>query len=76
MSETLWVSVSISGVATNLVIRAAELAQMGETLAQAEPVALGTKKSTEFISAFLIWWVVVGSNHWLPPCEGGTLPLS
>ena len=45
MSETLWVSVSISGVTTNLVIRAAELAQMGETLAQAEPVALETKKA-------------------------------
>ena len=52
MSETLWVSVSISGVTTNLVIRVAELAQMGETLAQAEPVALETKKSPEFISAF------------------------
>lgn len=24
----------------------------------------------------LIWWAVLGSNQWLPPCEGGTLPLS
>jgi hypothetical protein len=22
------------------------------------------------------WWAVLGSNQWLPPCEGGTLPLS
>jgi len=41
MSATLWVSVSISGVATNLIIRAAELAQLDETLVQAEPVTQG-----------------------------------
>ena len=42
-----------------------------------ELLALETKKSTDFFSASIeIWWVVVGSNHWLPPCEGGTLPLS
>jgi len=23
-----------------------------------------------------VWWAVLGSNQWLPPCEGGTLPLS
>ena len=22
------------------------------------------------------WWAILGSNQWLPPCEGGTLPLS
>ncbi len=55
MSETLWVSVSISGVTTNLVIRAAELAQMGETLAQAEPVALETKKA---LSSSVLFYLV------------------
>lgn len=24
----------------------------------------------------IFWWAVLGSNQWLPPCEGGTLPLS
>jgi hypothetical protein len=22
------------------------------------------------------WWAIQDSNLWLPPCEGGTLPLS
>ena len=44
MSETLWVSVSNSGVTTNLVIQAAELAQMGETLARPSRWRLRQKK--------------------------------
>ena len=28
------------------------------------------------LALFLYWWAVLGSNQWLPPCEGGTLPLS
>jgi hypothetical protein len=28
------------------------------------------------ISLDYLWWAVLGSNQWLPPCEGGTLPLS
>ncbi len=31
----------------------------------------------EFAELFnLAWWAVQGSNLRLPPCEGGTLPLS
>lgn len=28
------------------------------------------------LSHCFLWWVVVVSNHWPPPCEGGALPLS
>lgn len=31
------------------------------------------KKGNRFESD---WWAILGSNQWLPPCEGGTLPLS